>query len=50
VLGVSAEGVTVAASDGAVLLKRARPAGGGKVAAAEWVSAAGVKAGDKLGG
>ncbi len=50
VLGISDEGVTVAAGDGAVLVKRVRPAGGGKVAAAEWAKEAGVKAGDTLGG
>ena len=37
-------------ADGAVLVKRVRPAGGGKVAAAEWASEAGLKAGDKVGG
>lgn len=50
VLDVSDAGITIATSDGAVTLKRVRPAGGGKVAASEWAGEAGVKAGDKLGG
>jgi methionyl-tRNA formyltransferase len=49
-LGLSDDGVTVATADGAVLVKRVRPQGGGKVAASEWASAAGLKQGDKLGG
>lgn len=50
VLGVSDEGVTVAANGGAILIKRVRPQGSGKVAAAEWASSARLKMGDKLGG
>ena len=50
VLALSDDGIRVATADGAVLVKRVRPAGGGKVAAAEWASEAGLKAGDKLGG
>ncbi|MGH6922473.1 MAG: methionyl-tRNA formyltransferase [Propylenella sp.] len=49
VLGVSGDGVTVATSDGAILVKRVRAAGGGKIAASEWASAAGVKTGESLG-
>ena len=50
VLGVSEDGATVATSDGAIIVKRVRPAGGGKVAASEWANEAGVKKGDALGG
>jgi methionyl-tRNA formyltransferase len=46
ILGVSAEGMTIAAQGGAVLAKRVRGADGKKVAAAEWAKAAGVGAGD----
>jgi methionyl-tRNA formyltransferase len=46
VLAVSAEGVTIAAQGGAILVKRVRAGGGQKIAAAEWVKAAGLKPGD----
>jgi methionyl-tRNA formyltransferase len=49
VLDVSENGVTVATADGAIAIKRVRPAGGGKVAASEWAGQAGLKKGDKLG-
>jgi methionyl-tRNA formyltransferase len=48
VVDVSADGVTVATGDGAILIKRVR-AGGGKVPAAEYAAEAGLKAGDVLG-
>jgi methionyl-tRNA formyltransferase len=50
VLGVSGDSVRVATADGAIAIKRVRPQGGGKVAVSDWVSEAGVKQGDKLGG
>ena len=50
VLGIIEAGMFVAAADGAVMIKRVRPAGGGKVAAAEWAGEAGLKEGDTLGG
>ncbi len=49
VLGVSEDGVRVATSDGAILAKRVRPQGGGKVAASEWANESGLKPGDQLG-
>ena len=49
VIDVSDAGVTVQCIGGRVLVKRVRPAGGGKVAAAEWAAAAGLLAGDVLG-
>jgi len=48
VLGVSDEGITVAAGDGAIRIMRVR-AGGGKIPAAEYAAASGLKAGDVLG-
>jgi methionyl-tRNA formyltransferase len=42
--------VAVAVQDGQLLLKRVRPEGGAKAAAAEWAKAAGVAPGAKLGG
>ncbi|MDH3666862.1 MAG: formyltransferase family protein [Paracoccaceae bacterium] len=49
VVSVSEGGVTVQSGGGRILLKSVRPAGGGKVPAAEWASASGVSAGTKLG-
>ncbi len=48
ILSITAEGMTVAAGDGAVLIKRVRAPGGQKIAAAEWAEAAGVKVGAKF--
>jgi methionyl-tRNA formyltransferase len=49
VIEVSAETITVAAQGGAVLVKRVRPEGGGKVPAGEFAGGAGLQAGAKLG-
>ncbi len=49
VVSVSGDGVTVQSGGGRILLKRVRPAGGGKIAAAEWAAQAGVAAGTRLG-
>ncbi len=49
VVSVSEDGVTVQSGGGRILLKRVRPAGGGKIPAAEWASASAVSAGTKLG-
>jgi len=49
VVSVSEDGVSVQCADGRILLKRVRPAGGGKVPAAEWAAEAGVAAGTTLG-
>jgi methionyl-tRNA formyltransferase len=46
ILSIDDQGMTIAASGGAILAKRVRGADGKKVAAAEWAKAAGVKAGD----
>ena len=48
VVAVGVEGVTVQAEGGRILIKRVRPAGGGKMAASEW-AAAEVNSGTKLG-
>ena len=50
VVSVSADGVTVQAYGGRILLKRVRPSGGDKQPAAEWAAAAGVTPGTRLGG
>lgn len=49
VVSVSGDGVTVQSGGGRILLKRVRPAGGGKIPATEWATAAGIGAGTKLG-
>ena len=49
VVSVSEDGVTVQCGGGRILVKRVRPAGGGKIAAAEWASVAGILAGTRLG-
>ena len=49
VVSVSEEGVCVAAEGGSVLVKRVRPKGGDKMAAAEWAASAGISVGTKLG-
>ncbi|MBI6630616.1 methionyl-tRNA formyltransferase [Pontibaca sp. S1109L] len=49
VMEVSDEGVTVQCIGGRILIKRVRPAGGGKIPAPEWVQSSGLKAGDTLG-
>lgn len=49
VVSVSEDGVTVQAGGGRILVKRVRPAGGGKISAAEWAAEAGIAAGSRLG-
>lgn len=49
VVDVSEDGVTVQCIGGRILLKRVRPAGGGKVPAAEWAKDAGIEVGSNLG-
>jgi len=47
---VSDDGILVAAGDGAgVLISRVRPAGEGKISAAEFASSSGIKVGDQFG-
>ncbi len=48
VVAVSDDGITVAATGGAVLLKRVRVGGGPKIAASEFANTAGVVAGDRF--
>ncbi|MBJ6370848.1 methionyl-tRNA formyltransferase [Sedimentitalea sp. CAU 1593] len=49
VIDISDEGVTVQCIGGRILLKRVKPAGGGKQPAADWAKAAGLTVGDTLG-
>ncbi len=49
VMDISDEGVSVQSVAGRILIKRVKPAGGGKVSAAEWASEAGLSVGDQLG-
>jgi len=49
VVDVSEDGVTVQCVGGRILVKRVRPAGAGKVPAAEWAKDAGIEAGTNLG-
>lgn len=49
VMAISEEGVTVQCVGGRVLLKRVKPAGEGKISAAEWAASAGLAVGDVLG-
>src|SRR5690606_26006298 len=49
ILEVAPSGIRVAARDGAITIKRVRPKGGQKIAAAEWAAQAGLRAGDRLG-
>jgi len=49
VVSVDEDGVTVQAEGGRILIKRVRPAGGGKMAASEWAAAVGINSGTKLG-
>lgn len=46
---VSDDGVAVQCVGGRILMKRVRPAGGGKVSAAEWAASAGIEPGATLG-
>ncbi|MBA3325796.1 MAG: methionyl-tRNA formyltransferase [Rhodobacteraceae bacterium] len=49
IVEVSDAGVTVQAGGGRILVKRVRPASGGKQSAAEWAEASGLNAGQLLG-
>jgi methionyl-tRNA formyltransferase len=49
ITGVSEAGITVAAQGGAILVKRVRPEGAGKIAAGEFATNAGLSVGAKLG-
>ncbi len=49
IVEVGADGITVQANGGRILLKRVRPAGEAKQPAGEWAAAAGLKQGDTLG-
>ena len=49
VIGIDEAGITVAAEGGAILIKRVRPEGGGKVGVAEFVAESGLTLGAKLG-
>ena len=49
ITGVSEEGITVAAQGGAILVKRVRPEGAGKMPAAEFAADAGLATGARLG-
>lgn len=49
VLAVTADGVTIAAAEGAILAKRVRPEGGDKIPAGEFAAVAGLKKGARLG-
>ncbi|MGF1503007.1 MAG: methionyl-tRNA formyltransferase [Paracoccaceae bacterium] len=50
VVSVSEDGVTVQAGGGRILVKRVRPAGAGKIQAADWAAEAGIAPGTRLGG
>lgn len=49
ILEVSADGFLVLGCGGSIFVKRVQPTGAGKLAAADFVAASGLKAGDKLG-
>ena len=49
VVSIDDDGVTVQGNGGRILIKRVRPAGGGKMPASEWAAAAGINSGTKLG-
>ncbi len=48
ITAVGVDGITVAAADGQLLVKRLKPAGGKKLDAAEWAAEAGIKKGAKF--
>ena len=48
-MSISEDGIVVAADQGAILVKRVRPAGGDKISALDFVGYAGLKVGDVLG-
>ena len=45
---ISADGITIAGNDGAILVKRVKAPDGKKIAAAEYASSAGLKVGDRF--
>jgi methionyl-tRNA formyltransferase len=49
ILEVAADGVLVLGCGGSIFVRRVQPSGAGKMAAAEFAAAAGLKAGDRLG-
>jgi len=49
VIAISDDGITIQAIGGRVLVKRVKPAGGGKQPASEWAAASGIAVGDVLG-
>ena len=49
VMEISDEGVSIQSVGGRILVKRVKPAGGGKLPAAEWVAASGLAVGDSIG-
>lgn len=49
VVEVTSSGIVVQAGDGRIVVKRVRPAGGGKLPASEWAESAGVAPGETLG-
>ena len=50
VLSISEAGIEVAAGEGSIQLQRVRPAGSGKVTAAEFAAGANISVGDQMGG
>ena len=49
VIGIADEGITIAGNGGALLVRRVRPEGGRKLAAAEWAGQVGLREGDRFG-
>ena len=49
IIAINDEGFTVAGNGGAIFVKRVQTAGGGKMKSIEFVSASGLKVGDRLG-
>lgn len=49
VLDVTGNGVLIAANGGALLIRRVRPVGGGKLDAAQWARENGIASGDRFG-
>ena len=49
VVSIDGSGVTVQGNGGRILIKRVRPAGGGKISASEWAAGAKINSGEKFG-
>lgn len=49
IISINDEGFTIAGNGGAILVKRVQPVSGGKVKSSEFISASGLKIGDRLG-